>query len=1020
MKRCLRAKRVRGQARRTLTLLAALLVVLSLTAHTAFAQAFGVSGTVYDAATDTPLPGANVLVKGTQIGTTTNEAGNYALEAPSAQDTLVFSFVGFERQEVPIAGRSEIDVRLASETVIGEEVVVVGYGTQLKRDLTGSVSSVSAEEIAELPTSSVQDALQGKVAGVSVTPTTGRPGDQPIVRIRGVGTLNNASPLYVVDGMLLDDVAFLDPRNVESVDVLKDASATAIYGSRGANGVIVVTTKRGVPGRSRVTARSYYGAQSVSDRVDIVNARQFAILANESAENRGAAPVFENPEQFDEGFNWQDWMFRDGAPIQSHTVTARGGSEAMTYLVSGNVFDQQGIVRRSDYQRINLRVNNQYFLSDHVDVGHNFNFAYEDFQQEADGVGTVGLINYTLQADPTTEPLDDDGDFMDTSLNGGRINPAAEVAYNHNANNAFRTTGNAYLNVDLLEAFTFRSTFGLDWRRGERRLFVPEYFVTPIQNVQQSRLTRSRNGHTNWLNENTLNYQAEIGDHRLDVLGGITLQEFSSENLGATRLNIPADALDPAEELLFLSSGESEGQSNFNSSFSWAMISYLSRVNYTFMDRYLLTGTFRRDGSSRFASRHRWGNFPSIAAGWVTSNEPFFDGIPLVSYLKIRGSWGRIGNDKIATDAAVPTVTSNLNAVFGENQDIHAGSAVTELGNPDLRWEETEQVDVGLELGFFDDRFLTELDWYRRETSDILVRIPIPSLTGVPTAPIVNAASVVNRGIELTMNWQDAIGDFRYEVGLNGTTVDNEVLSLGGGQEEIRAGGVRNLGQTTITIPGEDIGAFYGWKQIGVFQDQEEIENSPTRGGEVPGDVKIADINNDGVINDEDQTILGSPIPDVFFGLNLFAAYKGIDLSLFIDGQAGNKVLYARTADRGYQLFNYDTFFLDRWTGPGTSNSEPRITEAGHNFEVLDRFLYDGDFLRLRNVQLGYTIPQRTVSRVNVSSLRVYVSATDVFTFSDYPGYNPQIAGGSVIDSGIDHGTYPVTSRYTIGLELNF
>lgn len=1020
MTRCQGDHPSRDRAFRTSGMLTALLLLIAYVASPAFAQEHLVSGTVIDAETDGPLPGANIVVKGTTLGATSDSDGQYEVEAPSAQDTLVFSFVGYETQEIPIQGRSEIDVTMVTGTLLGEELVVVGYGVQRRRDVTGAVSSVTPEELTKIPTQSLGDALQGKVAGVQITPPGGRPGAQPTVRIRGVGTLNNADPLYVVDGMLLDDISFLDTRNVESVDVLKDASATAIYGSRGANGVVLITTKQGTTRGTQVSFNSYYGAQNVSSEIGLVNARDFAMLVNESAANEGKAPVFDNPEQFDEGFDWQGWLFRDGAPQQSHNIAVRGGTEDMLFNVSGSYFNQNGIIRKSEYERLTLRVNNQYFLSDRIDIGHNLNFSYEDFTDETRGRNVVGLVNYTLQAPPTLTPTDDNGDFTDVSIHGGRFNPAAQSAFSHNDNDRFRTTGNLYLNVDVLPGLTFRSTFGLDWVRRDNKDFVPEFFVTALQRNEDSRLTVWRGSSSNWLNENTLTYRRDFGDHSLDAVGGITAQEFQEENVGATRLNIPADPLNPQPDLLYLSIGETEGQTNFSGANAWGMLSFLGRVNYGFKDRYLLTATFRRDGSSRFARRHRWGNFPSIAAGWVVSNEPFMQNVPGVDFMKLRASWGRIGNDKIATSAAIPTVRSNVNAVFGENQDIHSGAVLNSLGNPDLRWEETEQVDVGLELGFFDRRLNATIDYYNRETNDILIAVPIPNIVGVPVEPIVNAASVLNRGLEFDLGWRSRAGDFIYDISANLTTVHNEVLSLGGGRDEIRAAGVRNIGQTTITIPGEAIGSFFGWKQAGIFQSQEEIDSSPNRGEERPGDIRIEDVNGDGQIDDDDRTILGSPIPDFYYGASLDLGYKGIDFSMDFDGQAGNKVLYARTAERGFGVFNYEEEFLNRWTGPGTSETEPRITDGGHNYSVLDRFLYDGSFLRVRNITLGYSLPRNLVNRLQAQRLRLYVSATNPVTVTDYIGYNPQVGGGPVIATGIDNGTYPIASTYTFGAQLDF
>lgn len=987
----------------------ALFCLVAVDSSICYGQTYSVEGTVTDQDAN-PLPGVNITVKGTTNGTATDSEGAYSLSV-SSSDTLIFSFIGYETKEIPVEGQQTIDVTLMSSTLESEEVVVVGYGTQTRSDLTGSISSIDAEDITDIPTSNVQDALQGNVSGVQVTPSSGSPGSQPEVRIRGVGTLNNTSPLFVVDGMLLDDISFLSPNDIESVEVLKDASATAIYGSRGANGVVIITTQSGSSGAATVNVDSYFGVQRVEDRIDMVNARNYAMLANESAENEGREIIFDNPQQFAAGTNWQDVIFNDLAPQQNHQVSVRGGSEDFVYNVSGSYFNQQGIVSGSDYQRVSLRVNNEYYLSDNVNFGHNIAFTYNDSQSEANDI-----INIALRADPTVPARNENGDFANTNIRGGSANPAASIAYNNNDNFGYRTVGDVYLDVEFLEYFTFHSNFGLDFNRDESRVFTPEYFVSPIQMVEQSELNVSNTKSTNWLNENTINFQRDIADHSFDLLAGITFQKNRFEDLGGSRVDI----LGTTPELWYLNAGASDGQTNFNTSEAWGMISYLFRGNYTYKNRYLFTGTYRIDGSSRFAENNQYGYFPSVAVGWRISNEPFMEDISYISNLKLRASWGIIGNDKIDPYGAYPTVASNINAVFGADEHLETGSTQLVLGNSALQWEESEQLDIGLEMGFLDDRLTAQVDWYRRETNNILIQVPVPEYIGVTSDPYSNAASVLNRGFEFELNWNNNSGEFSYSIGLTGSTVHNEVLSLGGGREEILGGDITQMGGfTTRTVPGQSIGAFYGWKSTGVFQTQQEIESSPTRGGEQPGDLKIADINEDGTINEEDKTFLGSPIPDVNFGLNFSASYRLFDLSFNLDGQVGNEVLYARPADRGFRLLNYEEFYLDRWTGAGTSNSEPRITESGHNYEVVDRFLESGDYLRLRNIQLGYTLPTSASNKISFNSIRIYANAKNAFTLTGYTGYNPQIGGGQVTETGIDLGTYPTTSVYSLGIEFS-
>ncbi|MDX1639392.1 MAG: SusC/RagA family TonB-linked outer membrane protein, partial [Balneolaceae bacterium] len=563
-----------------------------------------ISGQVTDANTGETLPGVNVLLKGTTTGTATDNQGNYELSVPSLQDTLVFSFIGYQTREVPISGRTTINVELSPQALTGEEPVVVGYGVQQKSDLTGSISSVDSDDIDKITTQSLTDALQGKVAGVHVTPTSGRPGSQPEIRIRGVGTLNNSSPLYVVDGMLLDDISFLSPQDVESIEVLKDASATAIYGSRGANGVVLISTKEGVSGAPQISVRTSYGLQRVNNKVDMVNARNYAMLANESAANEGRPQVFQDPDQFGEGTDWQDLMIDDNAPIQKYNISASGGTDQLTYNLSANFYDEKGVFRDADFRRLTFRANNEYFLSDNITFGHNLTLIRNDRKREPGDI-----VNQALRADPTVPVRNEKGEFANTTVNCGDINPVAAVHYNRNDNFQYRTTGTAYLEIDFLENFRFKSNFGYDWGRDEQKDFNPEFFVSSIQNNQNSSLSVREERRTNWLAENTLSYINDFGPHRIDAVAGVTFQEDEVELIGGGRQKLPG------EDRIFwyLNAGDADSQTNFNSSESWGMISYLARVYYVYDDRYLLTGTFRRDGSSKFAERHQWGTFPSVA-----------------------------------------------------------------------------------------------------------------------------------------------------------------------------------------------------------------------------------------------------------------------------------------------------------------------------------------------------------------------------------------------------------------------
>jgi TonB-linked SusC/RagA family outer membrane protein len=964
-----------------------------------------VQGTIIDS-TGEPLPGVNVVIKGTLTGTVSDLYGKYNLSAPS-DATLVFSFVGFTNQEIPINNQTEINLTLADDTSDLDEFVVVGYGLQRKSDLTGSISSIKSKEINRLPVSNVTQALQGRVSGVQVTSLSGAPGAGTTIRIRGVGTLNNSNPLFVVDGMLLDDIDFLNPNDVESMEVLKDASATAIYGSRGANGVVIVSTKQGsFNTKGRISVDTYTGIQQVADRIDLVNGRQFAELANELEQNIGNRPLY-NVGDYGVGTDWQDQIFRN-APVSSVNLGASGGNANTSYSLSVNYFNQKGVVKESEFERLTVRLNNQYKFGEAVTFGHNFSFIYTNQQNEP------GVVGNAYRAYPIFDPRNPDGSYTNTTPVG---NPAAQFEYNsNNQSNNYRSVGNFFMDVKFLKNFTFRSNFGLDLSFNDGKSFTPVFFVSPTQQNFENSVSVNAGRNRNILWENTVNYTKEWDNHRLDLLGGITTQSFYQEFLSGGRRNLPGE--DPS--LWYLNAGELTSQTNSNSAGDWSMLSFLFRVNYTFRDKFLVTGTFRRDGSSRFGRESRFGNFPSIALGYRLIEESFLQDQSVLSELKIRGSWGIIGNDKIAFYEGRPVVTGNENAVFGENEALIYGATLTRLANPFIQWEETVTSNIGLEFGFFDNKLSGELDYYYRRTNDILVGVPIPAYVGASNNPVVNAASVENRGIDLSLNWREQKGDFGYYFGIVASTVNNKVLAIGEGNEAIFGGAVGISGLLgSRTIIGESIGHYYGYKTAGVFQNEEQLANTPRRGPEGAGDLIFEDTNGDGVVNSKDRVILGSPIPDLVYGFNIGFDYKGFDFSVDFNGTIGNKIYNSKKQVR-FNTYNFETSFLDRWTGEGTSNVEPRVTNGGHNYEVSDRFIEDGSFLRLRNVQIGYSFPKVALDRVKLQSFRIYVSGTNLFMMTNYTGYTPEIGGGNVLGTGYDSSLYPIARTFNVGVSANF
>ena len=969
-----------------------------------------VSGTVTNANTDQPLTGVEVSLRGTTISTRTTSGGRYSMEVPSLDDSLVFSLIGFRQNVVAIGGRTTVDVSMDRVAAL-EAVVSIGYGEQERRDLTGAISSVDGEEIAEVATPNVVQALEGKIAGVQVQSTSGEPGQGAVVRIRGVGTLNNASPLYVVDGMLLDDIAFLSPNDVTSVDVLKDASATAIYGSRGANGVIIITTRKGADaGRTTFAMNAYVGAQEVQNTIELANAEQFVTLSRELAANQGQADPF--PSGFTgTGVDWQDEIFRS-APMQSVQFSAQGGSARIRYYFSGNYINQSGIIEKSDYGRANLRLNNDYDLSDRFRLGHNINFSYADDERSPDGV-----VRQLYYADPTIAPRGGDGAFNDLNARGGSAgNPEAAIFYTRRDGDAQRLVGNLFADFDVTSDITFRSSFGIDYGRDDFRNFVPAYFVSAQQRNADSRLNVESNTVSSWLWENTATYSYNSDRHRATVLGGITANTGYLERLGCGRVGIPGES----SALWYCNAGAAEGMTNENYAEDWAMLSYLFRTNYTLLDRYLFTGSLRVDGSSRFGEENRYGYFPSFALGWNLDEEDWFEAVPAFDNLKLRGSWGRTGNDKIGAYPAVPLITGNLNAVFGTSEVVTYGAAPIALANPEVKWEETAQLNIGADMELLDNRLAITTDWYRRETDGILVQVPIPDYIGVNVQPFVNAASVRNQGLEGLVTWSDVFGDVRYEIGANGSTIDNEVLSLGGGREEILGGGLGNeITFATRTVVGQPIGSFWGFRTDGIFQNAAEIAAGPTRGGEQPGDIRFLDITGDGEITDADKTFIGSPIPDFVYGFHGRVEWRSFDLSAAFSGQSGNEIMNAKKAVR-FGLDNFESSYLDRWTPTNASNTEPRVTNAGHNYQASTRFIEDGSYLKLQSAQVGYRLAPALAARMRVDHARLYLSGTNLFTITDYSGYSPEVTSFTVIDNGIDRGIYPTVRTFTIGLDVGF
>ena len=966
-----------------------------------FAQSLKVSGKVTDASNEEPLIGVNVQVKGSGLGTTTDLDGNYTLAVENSESIIVISYVGYQTQEIVIGDQTSIDVALRNDAALLDEVVVIGYGSMKKSDLTGSVYSVKAEELVKNPTSNPLQAMQAKVPGLQISSPSGNPGESPVVRIRGVATmLGGASPVFVVDGVILDDISFLNASDLESVEVLKDASSTAIYGTRGANGVIIFTTKKGKEGKPTINVSSTYSIESITNEIDLLNGVQFADVVNELEPG-----TFNNLELLP-NTDWQDEIFSAGV-IQQYDLSFSGAKEGIQYYLAGSYFDQQGVIDKSGYNRITVKLNTTFKASEFLTLGTNLTFSKE----EKDNAPNV--VSSAYRAWPISEPFDENENFAEVLGSG---NPLAAIEFTNSSNRNLRLVGNFYAETSFLNDFTFRTSFQTDLGQIKRESFTPEFFVSPTQMNEINDLSKSMREEITWIWENTLSYSKEINQHRFGILAGYTVQETKEEELVGT----VEDLIRESDDLWYLGAGDETTINAFNFIENFSYISYLFRANYTLSNKYLFTATVRRDGSSKFGPNNRYGNFPALAVGWRVIEESFMDDLAAFSNLKIRASWGINGNDRIPYQARFARVSSsNLVAIFGQGEDQVAGATLTDAGNANLQWENTETIDFGLEFGLWDNRLSGEIDYFRKQTDRVLVPLLLPAHfgNGAFNRVVFNAADVENKGWELFLNWNDNIGKVSYSIGFLASQTKNKVLDIGASDEFISDGSLGNGQLVTRTETGLPVGSFYGYQVIGVLQNESEVEQFATIAGQKPGDFRYEDINNDGEITADDRTILGSYIPDYLLGLNLKVGYKSFELSVDLQGQFGNEIYNGKRAVRP-ELYNFESNLLDRWTGEGTSNTEPRVTTGGLNYLPSSYFVEDGSFVRIRTVSLVYSPSQSFLSKLNIKNGSIFIRATNLYTFSQFSGYSPEIASQNVLSSGIDLGTYPIPTTYSFGFTL--
>ncbi|WP_324025357.1 TonB-dependent receptor [Maribacter sp. BPC-D8] len=992
------------------------------------AQDLTVTGTITSAEDGYPIPGATVIIKGTTTGSISDFDGVYSIDTQIG-DTLEFSFIGTESQSVTVT-KNTLNVVLVSQAENLDEVVIIGYGSIAKKDVTGSVSSVSTKQITQTQTTSIAQAIQGRAAGVAVTKSSGQPGSTPTVRIRGVGTVNNSDPLYIVDGVPINDISNVNMDDAQSIQVLKDASATAIYGSRGANGVVLIATKTGRASKPSISYKTYTGMETRIDNLDVMNAEQWATLYNEGKTNDGAAidPDFSNPSSLD-SYNWKDAAYRTGN-IQSHQLAVSGGSEKISYYVSFGKLDQKGILKNTSFDRTNFRVNNTYQIKPQIKVGQNLQYS----KSKSNSVSATGansnlktaFIGYVV--DPVSPIFTADGTPARPLYSTEIRNPVGLTIYDQTPLTKESFLGNIFIEADLFKGLSFRSNYGLEINNRKTDNFRSEYFISAEQNrpVNSYSLMRSENKVSVW--SNTLNYRTTINQkHSINALIGHESQKSDFNNVIASRSNIPEGVDNPT-----LGAGAVDSSTNGGGISTSSLLSYFGRLNYSYDERYLFTGTYRIDGSSRFGENNRFAQFPSLALAWNIKNEDFFKS-EAINQFKVRVGWGETGNQNIPNSAIFSTLSTSENYLLGNDETTVVGLAPLRPGNPDLKWETTTTTNVGLDLGFLENAITFTADYFIKTTSDMLLESPILQTSGFGLNPTINAGEIENKGFEFSANYKKSINDFFFSVGGNISIIDNTVVSLASEGSSINTGNAGN-GYSNIsrTEAGRSIASFYGLEAIGLFQNQDEIDNNASLNGNLPGDVQYRDQNGDDVINDDDRTFIGSPLPDFTYGINVDMIYKQFDFSMFFQGVQGNDIFNAT----GYLLdgkldSNLSTEYLNRWTGEGTSNSVPRATFDGfaNNSRLSSRFVQDGSYLRLKNIQLGYNFDSSVLEKTFITKARVYLAGQNLLTITNYNGLDPELGvdetqtqdgSNTSLDLGIDRGRYPSTRTVTVGLDINF
>ncbi len=999
-----------------------------------------IRGNVKDAETGEGLPGVTIVEKGTSNGTITDVNGNFSLVVAD-NAVIQVSYVGYKTQEINVTGQADISVVLNSEVVSLSEIVVIGYGTVKKSDLTGAVASVSSDEIRLNVGSGIDQALQGRTAGVSVTTNSGTPGASPLIRIRGIGTITNSDPFFVVDGVPVsaESIGMLNPGDIESTEVLKDASAAAIYGARAANGVVLITTKRAKEGKSLINFDAYTGVQSVAKKHDLMTAKEWVELRNAT----GAHPVLD-PSTV-ESTDWQDAIFRK-AKINSAQLSISSGTEKTNYVVSGSYFKQEGIIKGSDYERYTLRVNSSSKIKPWLDIGENIAFGHAKYNLIPEQNEWTSVVIQALTMDPTTPVYNEEGN-PSGAIRNNIGNPVGTIERNHNVLRSNQLLGNAYFELKPFSWLSFKSSIGAEISQHENEQFFPVFYESTTINQTVNNLFNGLFKFNSLVFEHLLTFKKSFADkHNVQFLLGYSRQQ-SVYRLALSRIdNVPE-----SDDLWFLSNGNAEtlqyediqGQLpvlsfpiNFQTyPYDASIASILARLIYSFGNYVDLTTSVRRDGSSKFGENKRFGIFPSFALGWKISEMNFFPKNDVINFLKLRGGWGKLGNQEIGDYVPYIQVSYGMNYNFGPagDQQTYPGGAPRGFPNRDVKWESTEQTNIGLDANLLRFKLSVNFDYFIRKTDGMLAQVPVPGLTGIQDAPFVNIGSVSNKGFELNVSYREQEGNFKYKIGFNVGHVKNEVISLGNGLP-ISTASFRASDFIARTEVGQPIAFFYGFETDGYYQNQAEIDSLDQKARELsgraaarydgrprPGDVKIKDQNGDYQITNADKTFIGSPHPKLTYGIGIELEYKWFDFKIFGQGVYGNKVFMATKyyLESGDGYWNLLPTMKDYWKQEGDQTTVPRLGQSSQNMRMSDRYVENGSYFRIKTIQFGFTVPNSITKRIGVERMRVFGNLQNFISLHKYKGFDPEIGRGvSQLDIGIDRGMYPLAKSITAGINI--